>query len=204
MQRLTSDNIESVIQNGENEFVEFKRGNVSSESVAKCIAGFANASGGRMIIGYGEDEGTFGQSNSKNVFTVKTAIKRLDNPPYIEYYKVNYNNSDLLVVDVEPNKNGFTYFKGVIYARKGAAIVLMTAYDMQSSYTDKFKSNDIMSLFKMLEKANFKIENLQDKIESHNKWSISADKKSFRWAIFFCVAGAFLGAIFGELFGLLF
>lgn len=48
------------------------------------------------------------------------------------------------------------------------------------------------------------VSKLEEKMDNYQKWDVTADKTSFRWAVFFCVAGSVLGAIIGTILGKIF
>jgi len=58
-------NIESLIEQGENQAVEFKSDGVRAESLAKEIVAFANSGGGSILVGVEDDGRITGLDNSK-------------------------------------------------------------------------------------------------------------------------------------------
>ena len=53
---MSSDYIEELIRQGENTSIEFKRGDVRTENLAKELIAFSNSSGGVVLLGI-EDNG---------------------------------------------------------------------------------------------------------------------------------------------------
>ena len=53
---MSSDYIKELIRQGENTSIEFKRGDVRTENLAKELIAFSNSSGGVVLLGI-EDNG---------------------------------------------------------------------------------------------------------------------------------------------------
>lgn len=206
MERLRVDEIGEVIRQGENECVEFKYGTLVLDAIAKCISAFANAKGGRIIIGYSARRKQIIGSSSGDQKRIERALQQLENPPFVDCYELYYEKKHLLIVDVEANQQDFTYYKGAIYIRTNDQNQLMDSADIKATYGKFF--NQELSPYDIIERLNRHNANLQDqiskmeeKIDQYHAWDIGADKTSFKWGIFFCVAGSILGAIIGTVLG---
>lgn len=209
MKRLNIDEISNVIQRGEDECVEFKYGTLVLDVIAKCIAAFANAKGGRIIVGYSERHQRLVGSSVGDKRTIERALQQLENPPVVDCYELYYENKHLLIVDVEPNRYDFSYYKGAIFVRVDDQVQLMNAADIKVAYS-KF-INQTSSPYDAIERMNIQNADLQEqvlkleeKMDNYHKWDMTADKISFCWAVFFCVAGSVLGAIIGTILGKIF
>ncbi len=209
MERLKISEINDIIQQGENEFIEFKYGTLVPDVTAKCIAAFANAKGGRIIVGYSERRKQLLGSSAGDQRIIERSLQQLENPPDVNCYDLYYKNKHLLIVDVEANQRDFTYYKGAIYIRTNDQVQLMSSADIKAAY-GKFLSQ-ASSPYDAIERMNVQNADLQEqvselekKIDQYHTWEVSADKTSFRWAIFFCVAGSILGAIIGTVLGKIF
>ena len=209
MKRLNIDEISDIIQHGEDESVEFKYGTLVLDVVAKCIAAFANAKGGRIIVGYSQRRQQFIGSSAGDMRTIERALKQIENPPTIDCYEIYYKGKHLLIVDIEPNKHDFSYYKGAIFVRVNSQVQLMNSADIKAAYS-KF-TGQASSPYNAIEKMNIQnlklqgqVSKLEEKMDNYHKWDITADKISFRWAVFFCVAGSVLGAIIGTILGKIF
>lgn len=209
MERLRIDELNSVIQQGETEYVEFKYGTLVLDVIAKCMAAFANAKGGRIIVGYSERRKQILGSSAGDQRIIERALQQLENPPAVDCYELYYEKKHILVVDVEANQHDFTYYKGAIFVRTNDQVQLMNSSDIKAAY-GKF-INHTSSPYEAIERMNIQNASLQDqvlklegKIDQHHTWEVGADKKSFKWAVFFCVAGSVLGAIIGTVLGKIF
>ena len=209
MKRLNIDEISDIIQHGEDEGVEFKYGTLVLDVVAKCIAAFANAKGGRIIVGYSQRRQQLIGSSAGDMRTIEKALKQIENPPTIDCYEIYYKGKHLLIVDIEPNKHDFSYYKGAIFVRVNSQVQLMNSADIKAAYS-KF-TGQASSPYNAIEKMNIQnlklqgqVSKLEEKMDNYHKWDITADKISFRWAVFFCVAGSVLGAIIGTILGKIF
>ncbi len=209
MERLSTDEIAIVLQNGESEFIEFKYGTLVLDVISKCICAFANAKGGRIIVGYSDRRKEILGSSAGDRRLIDRAIQQIENPPVIDCYELYYTNKHLLIVDIEPNQHNFSYFKGAIFIRVNDQVQLMNASDIKAAYEKIF--NHTLSPYDTIEKMNIQnaslqkqVVTLEDKIDKYHSWEVSADKTSFRWAIFFCLAGSVLGAIIGTVLAKLF
>ena len=85
----------------------------------------------------------------------------------------------------------------------------MNSADIKAAYS-KF-TGQASSPYNAIEKMNIQnlklqgqVSKLEEKMDNYHKWDITADKISFRWAVFFCVAGSVLGAIIGTILGKIF
>lgn len=209
MERLKVDEISTVIQQGENEYVEFKYGTLVPDVIAKCIAAFANAQGGRIIIGYSERRQQIFGSSAGDKRIIERALQQLENLPSVDCYELYYENKHLLIVDIEENQHDFVYYKGAIFVRNNDQVQLMNSADIKAAY-GKFL-DQTPSPYDAIERMNIqnadlqeKVIKLEEKIDQYHTWEVSADKTSFKWAIFFCVAGSILGAIIGTILGKIF
>ncbi len=63
---MSSDYIEELIRQGENPSIEFKRGDVRTENLAKELIAFSNSSGGVILLGLEDDGGVHGLENDRN------------------------------------------------------------------------------------------------------------------------------------------
>lgn len=209
MARISADNISQIIREGENDQVEFKCGTLRPNILARCIAAFANAKGGVIIIGYHESENKLLNYSHNDRRIINRTLLQLENCPHVECYEVLYQGHRLLIIEVQPNKDDFTYVDGAIYYRQGSQNRLMTASDIKEAYANRFdKSHSPYIAIEKMNAKNVELQNqiheLEEKLDKFHLWAQSADRSSFRWAIIFCVVGSLLGAILGTLLGKLF
>jgi ATP-dependent DNA helicase RecG len=85
-----NDEIKTILANGENSFVEFKRPSVSPQSMAEEIVAFANGAGGSIYIGVEDDGSVTGiDIERKGVLEEKVMniCRSSINPPLIPIYE---------------------------------------------------------------------------------------------------------------------
>ncbi len=63
---MSSDYIEELIRQGENTSIEFKRGDVRTENLAKELIAFSNSSGGVVLLGIEDNGGVQGLGDDRN------------------------------------------------------------------------------------------------------------------------------------------
>lgn len=83
---LTSDEFASLIASGEDSFVEFKDARASNADVVKEMCAFANASGGRVLIGV-DDEGTILTASGWDETRVMNLARTSIDPPVVPTYQ---------------------------------------------------------------------------------------------------------------------
>ena len=63
---MSSDYIEELVRQGENTSIEFKRGDVRTENLAKELIAFSNSSGGVVLLGIEDNGEVQGLENDRN------------------------------------------------------------------------------------------------------------------------------------------
>jgi len=99
---LARDELAELIAGGENSFVEFKDARTSGRNLAKEMCAFANASGGRILIGVDDEDGALhdaGEWTEERVMTV--ARTSLDPPLIPTYQSVTLEGSQIAVIGVD-------------------------------------------------------------------------------------------------------
>lgn len=84
---LARDELAELIASGENSFVEFKDARTNTRDLAKEMCAFANASGGRVLIGVDDDGGAFHDAGEWNEERVMDVARSLIDPPLIPTYQ---------------------------------------------------------------------------------------------------------------------
>ena len=84
---MTLNELQQLIQNGENSGVEFKRDDLRPEQLAREVVAFANFQGGRILIGV-EDDGTVSgvQRADLEHWVMDTVFGRYIHPQLLPYY----------------------------------------------------------------------------------------------------------------------
>ena len=89
---MSSDYIEELIRQGENTSIEFKRGDVRTENLAKELIAFSNSSGGVVLLGIADNGEIQGLKNPRNY---EEWISNLTRNNVISPINVDYTESVL-------------------------------------------------------------------------------------------------------------
>lgn len=102
MTKALIDKIKNLIDQGENQSVEFKEQEVHTNSIAKEIAAFANTQGGSLLIGVTDQGRICGVDDSKNWEEWAANISRHNIIPSIrvDYSAVKIDNKQVIIIDV--------------------------------------------------------------------------------------------------------
>lgn len=103
----TISDIQSILDTGENNAVEFKTGEVRPESIAREMVAFANTQGGIILIGVGDDGMPVGLSPDKNYEEWIMNIARNNVTPAIQvgYQEYNLGNRIIAAVNIPRGKD---------------------------------------------------------------------------------------------------
>ncbi len=85
---MTKETIKTLIINGENSGVEFKRDDIRPEQLAKEVVALANLKGGYILLGV-EDDGTVKGITRRNLseWVADTVFSRYIHPMILPYYE---------------------------------------------------------------------------------------------------------------------
>lgn len=92
-----------IIENGENNLVEFKRRGTSPEKLSKEICAFANTKGGLLLVGVDDDGKIVGVKSEKTeIDLLETACQFNIKPiPQYEIEIIQIRNTDIIVATIE-------------------------------------------------------------------------------------------------------
>jgi len=98
--------LNELIENGENDIVEFKRKFSSPEKIAKEMIAFANTKGGKIIFGIDDDKSIIGVESEKGELELITTAAKFYCEPEIEFTTeiMLFKNKDLVLVDIPESK----------------------------------------------------------------------------------------------------
>ncbi len=120
---MKKEELLSIINEGENQQVEFKEGCPSSHELSRIICGFANTDGGYFIIGVSKHGGIKGLACDLDKLQqdISNANQRVLSPPLINVQHFTVENKDLLLAEINKanDKNAHT-FEGAVYVRIGS------------------------------------------------------------------------------------
>lgn len=97
----------SLIEDGENSTVEFKRKFSSPEKIAKEMIAFANSKGGKILFGVDDDRTIVGVESEKGEMElIDTAARFYCEPEVLyEYEIISIKKKDVVVVHIPESKN---------------------------------------------------------------------------------------------------
>lgn len=122
---MTVHELETIRQSGEGYMIEFKR-NVNSD-LAKELVAFANAAGGRVIIGI-EDDGSIVGSPINNELSARVQMMARDCDPAISIELEPFHN--VLIVHVLEGKDKPYRCTNGFYIRSGACSVKLSTQEI--------------------------------------------------------------------------
>lgn len=99
--------LHELIENGENDKVEFKRKFSSPEKIAKEMIAFANTKGGTILFGIDDDKTIIGVESEKGELELITTAARFYCEPEIEFTTeiMLIKNKDVVVVNIEESRH---------------------------------------------------------------------------------------------------
>ncbi len=98
--------LNEIIENGENDLVEFKRKFTSPEKIAKEMIAFANSKGGMILFGIDDDKSIVGVESEKGELELISAAAKFYCEPELEYEweVLLLKGKDIVVVHIEESK----------------------------------------------------------------------------------------------------
>src|SRR4030095_4931099 len=98
--------LNELIEEGENDRVEFKRKFSSPEKIAKEMIAFANSKGGKILFGIDDDKSIVGVESEKGELELISTAAKFYCEPEIEFSTeiMLIKNKDVVVVDIEESK----------------------------------------------------------------------------------------------------
>lgn len=119
---LTAEQIKGLVKGGEGYNVDFKRSVPSKvKEISDEVAGFANASGGYVIIGVDNDNNIIGAEIDNNKRSaIQDTIGEISPALKCEMYPVDVDGKKVWVIDVPSGKDKPYITGGVVFVREGA------------------------------------------------------------------------------------
>lgn len=160
---LNAEEIKKLIKAGEGYNVDFKRKVPSKvRELSEEVCGFANSSGGFVLIGVNDDNQIVGaEINNSKRSAIQDSIGEISPKPLYELYAVDVDGKTVWVIEVPSSKNKPHFVAGATYIREGATCQKLTAVE------------EIRALFQQTNKVYFdampvpKI-NLYDELDATN------------------------------------
>ena len=104
---LTLFELNTILENGENNVVEFKRKFTEPDKIAKEMTAFANSKGGLLLFGVDDDKTVVGVESEKGeIEYIDLAANHYCDPPVINNIEiVHIFRKDVIVVHIPESKN---------------------------------------------------------------------------------------------------
>jgi ATP-dependent DNA helicase RecG len=134
--RLTSSEIESLLQSGEGYNVEFKISIPKKvRELTEEVCAFANSTGGVIFIGVSDDNIVHGIeiSNSKKS-AIQNSIDEINPHLNIDFYSVDIDEKRVWVIEVDSGKQKPYIFSGAIYTRQGPNTQKLTSVEQMRDF----------------------------------------------------------------------
>lgn len=98
--------LNEIIENGENDRVEFKRKFSSPEKIAKEMIAFANSKGGKILFGIDDDKSVVGVESEKGELELISTAAKFYCEPEVEFDTdiMLLKKKDIVVVNIEESK----------------------------------------------------------------------------------------------------
>jgi ATP-dependent DNA helicase RecG len=152
-------NIKTLIENGENRFVEFKSD--YTKTMLKTISAYSNYNTGRIIVGVGDEGSIIGLTDPEQVsLSIENAINDgIDPRPYYEIKRRNISGKSIVELVVYCGENTPYLIRGKAYGRSDTSTVEVDRVEMKrlilkgsnTTFEDLESENQLMT-FKYLEK----------------------------------------------------
>lgn len=98
--------LNEMIEDGENDKIEFKRKFSSPEKIAKEMIAFANSKGGKILFGVDDDKSIIGVESEKSELELISTAAKFYCEPEVEFSTeiMLIKNKDVVVVDIHESK----------------------------------------------------------------------------------------------------
>ncbi len=209
MEIVTKDNIDPILQSGENSIVEFKASVESGINVLpRSISAFANTEGGVIIMGYDERTRTVTGTSADEFERVKRVICTSKLEDVCNAYIVEYKKKILIIIQIEKSKS-VVIAGGGAYIKKDTSISVMNSNEMLVRIDSMLRT--IRTPEEIKNESEKKIEQIYDellRIQKEHKEELERKKKEHEketritqisnW--FFCILSAVMGWGLGKFF----
>ncbi len=117
---MTKQQIELILQQGENSQIEFKK-RINKE-LASEICAFSNSEGGIILLGVDDNNVVTGLDIDNTTRSkLESTISAINPRPNVKIIEIKYENKNIIIIDCEVGKNKPYIISGSIYVRYGAS-----------------------------------------------------------------------------------
>ena len=139
--QINQFNIDTFLNKSESDILEFKCSLVAIDKICNTIASFSNTKGGIIIIGVNDDKSIVGVPNIDLAEIELKISYYVDSADYL-IYSIEYQENNIIIIDVQKNENKITVVKGLIWSRKNNTNRLMNFEDIKQYRCEHNLSND--------------------------------------------------------------
>lgn len=187
--------LERVLENGENESIEFKLTIKDAKVLAREIGAFANYKGGTILVGISDKGEVVGADINVAKQTLESAKNLIYPLPEIRLNEIKYGGKSIASISVSSNQGIPISAGGSYLIRNGSQIQAANAYEISSILLLQNPSPEagirsLNELSESMSRQTIALESLQDDLSKSNSWR----KKFIEWLI-----AAVIGAIIGKL-----
>lgn len=154
---------------GESESLELITSIRDPQLLAKLIGSFANAQGGKIVIGVKEPAEVVGADEVISRRVYEAARKRLAPEPNTNFSIVETEGKRVAIIDVERSTD-IILSEGIAFVRAGTLIQPMAWTQMRQHLPSQPSSSTVESLTKAIERQSKLIEEMHEKIQESNTW----------------------------------
>lgn len=166
----TPQDIARLVKQGEGPTLEFKVSTPLPESLARLISGFANTSGGTLIVGIREPNTVAGTDIGRFEKLVQRTKERLNGKVQLAHYSIELEGKSLGILEVQKSKIPIASPEGY-FRRVGVQEVLLDAsqiVELMSAIPDHAAA--IASLSKTIAEQSAEFGKLRDSFDKANSW----------------------------------
>lgn len=128
---MTPEELQKLIEDGEDSYTEFKTEAVHPQSLAEEIVAFANFKGGRILLGVDDDGGIAGVTRPDMDQIVVNVCRNLVRPPLIpDLTRVRVGDKLVWIVTIERGAEVYATTRGQHFVRMGASKQLPTLFEL--------------------------------------------------------------------------
>lgn len=120
--------IESLVEEGESETLEFKKSSASLKSAAETLCAFLNSGGGRVLIGVSNNKKIIGQHvTDQTKIMIANTLRKFEPTANIDVTPIKTaKNKHILLLTAHPDKRSMPYtFNGRAYEREQSSTTQM-------------------------------------------------------------------------------
>lgn len=189
---MEPEELKKLVSHGESQELEFKFRLPRAKDLAIIISAFANANGGRIIVGV-QDDATIAGLADTDPTRIEQALRAISPPIEVKTETVIVDDKSVLVITV-PSGDLPPYFAtGRVFQRTGHMIRPVTAQALYSNITERATSSDALRA---------EVKRLSEAIETFNNELIVA--QSWKKKIPDMVIGGIIGAAISSIISLAF